>query len=306
MSFSLDYSNCHKRRGRCAQTLAPRSANSKQHRSAPIVARSCAGLENEVRGFESAPTPAYGKFSSLRYESASFTESNIIREGRTKSVQPSKIPCRSYSHSYSQKMSKALAACTCCGADISPRAYDCPNCGEAIRERPRPSVFIIVVKVVVSLAVLWAVFEIGKAVVSEYEKQERVKNLAALARESARLKAAQAIYETNGSNEPVAQDYREAQSNRTFAVLQQEKADADARIAAALEKKRQAFETAKTKAEAGVSFYQLKVGEMYLDGIGVETNLDEADRWLHKALSNGDFAATNAIARLRLREQSAR
>jgi hypothetical protein len=49
------------------------------------------------------------------------------------------------------------------------------------------------------------------------------------------------------------------------------------------------------KAEAGDGFAQMRLGEIYLRGEGVETNTDLARKWLSAAITNGYPQATNLL-----------
>lgn len=50
-----------------------------------------------------------------------------------------------------------------------------------------------------------------------------------------------------------------------------------------------------SKAEAGDGFAQLRLGEIYLHGEGVETNAALARKWLSAALTNDYPQATNLL-----------
>jgi TPR repeat protein len=50
-----------------------------------------------------------------------------------------------------------------------------------------------------------------------------------------------------------------------------------------------------SKAAAGDGFAQMRLGEIYLHGEGVETNTDLARKWLSAALTNGYPQATNLL-----------
>jgi TPR repeat protein len=213
-----------------------------------------------------------------------------------------------------------LLNCHACGHQVSAQAESCPKCAQPFRVGNKTSVArgvfwgLFSFFILLPLGIAAAIF-ITSAVMLGVSQSNKARTEARAAEESNDVRLALAAYDaTNGLAEANAEragkEYQAelsrqmaeatAKRQQEIALAQlQEQADRTAEILKAKHEREQKLITYQMdRASNGLPSFQLIIGQRYLRGDGVETNLALARHWLQSAATNGEPIATNLLSQL--------